>query len=183
MFAYCGNNPICRSDKEGDLWQQVAVGLLVQYASDVLGNYLDGKTGLELFTPTSSLAEYTAAAVTAVIPGNGLMSALVRSAVSEGIEWVDNCLSGNSGKNKLGKSVVNVMLGSTIDYSMGKFLDSVEDTITNVDITSYSRRYVDNGSCSTLQQINKSMRYASKFRKAANFVYSNCINIFASYLF
>jgi len=93
-FAYCGNSPISRIDTLGDSWVAVLGAVGVQYASDVFGNIVDGKIGWDIFIPTSSLATYTAVAVTSLIPGGNLVSAAVRSTVTEAIIWTDNILRG-----------------------------------------------------------------------------------------
>ena len=83
MFAYCENNPIMRSDPSGDM--AFLVGIAMQYAGDVLNNVIQGKTGADIFTPTSSLGTYLSAGITAMIPGGRIVSSLIRSAVSTAI--------------------------------------------------------------------------------------------------
>ena len=85
MFAYCENDPVNRSDADGELWVQFAMGLASQYLSDVLGNIADGKTGVDMFTPTSSLGDYIASGVSSMIPGGKLVSSLIRSTISTAI--------------------------------------------------------------------------------------------------
>lgn len=182
MFAYCGNNPVTREDTGGDLWQQVLLGVLGQYASDVIGNYFDGKTGLDLFTPTSSLAEYTAAAVTSVIPGSGIGGALARSAISEGIVWVDNVLSGNSESNDLNSSLKSICKNTFVDLAVGTMLDSFESTTSSKDFSTFARNTISKGTTSNLSKINNWMRYASKVEQLLNDMVSFAVNTGVNYL-
>lgn len=45
VFGYCGNQPVSRIDKDGDLWGVVVGAIGVQYAADVLENIAVGKVG------------------------------------------------------------------------------------------------------------------------------------------
>ena len=85
MFAYCENDPVNRSDPDGELWAQFAVGIASQYLGDVLGNIASGKTGLDMFKPTSSVGEYIASGISSMIPGGKLVSSLIRSTISTAI--------------------------------------------------------------------------------------------------
>lgn len=57
----------------------------MQYAGDVLSNLLERKTGADIFKPSSSIGDYVAAGLTALIPGSGIGEALDRNVVTEGI--------------------------------------------------------------------------------------------------
>ena len=81
MFAYCANNPVNTIDPTGEfgilaaILIGAAVGLASQYAKDVVENYNDGKTGLEMLEPHSPLKDYLGSAVAggvAAIPYGGL---------------------------------------------------------------------------------------------------------------
>ena len=67
VFAYCSNNPIARLDPNGQLWLEIGLGLVAgivgKYISDVVENIQDGKTGIDIFTPTSNVMDYVAAGV------------------------------------------------------------------------------------------------------------------------
>ena len=73
LYAYCDNNPVIRKDKDGKLWiATVAIGVGTQYIGDVIRNILEGKKGADIFKPTSTIGEYIAAGLTALIPGTGI---------------------------------------------------------------------------------------------------------------
>mgnify|MGYP001087673655 CR=1 FL=1 len=85
MFAYCENNPVMRDDHSGEIWTQFAFGIASQYVGDVIGNIIGGKSGWDILKPTSSIGEYVASGVSAMIPGTKLISSIARSAVSTAI--------------------------------------------------------------------------------------------------
>lgn len=182
MFAYCGNNPITREDDTGDLWQQVALGVGARYAADVLGNYFNGKTGAELFIPTSSLAEYAAAAVTAIIPGKGFGGALVRSIVSESMIWTENILEGNAAKNNPDASFWNIAINIGADIVLGGILDSFDKVVDFPDFSAYAKEFTQDSAGVTLQQINSRMRYASKMNQILNNMVSILADVGANYV-
>jgi len=84
LFAYCSNNPVNRTDNQGDIWALALgigfmAGIVGQYLSDIVQNYKDGKTGTDMFTPTSSVKEYAIAGVSSAIsaiPGLGIAKGL-----------------------------------------------------------------------------------------------------------
>ena len=83
VFAYCSNNPIARLDPNGQLWLEMGLGLVAgivgQYISDVVENIQDGKTGIDIFTPTSNVMDYVAAGVggaIAAFPGLNLVGTI-----------------------------------------------------------------------------------------------------------
>ena len=50
LYAYCGNNPVVREDDKGNAWfASMFVGVITQYVGDVVGNVLEGKSGVEFF--------------------------------------------------------------------------------------------------------------------------------------
>lgn len=67
MFAYCGNNPVSRADTSGLFWEAIAIGFVAgvvgQFVSDVVSNVSEGKTGIDIFTPKSSLGDYLASGI------------------------------------------------------------------------------------------------------------------------
>ena len=117
LYAYCDNNPVMRKDIEGDIWvTTVLIGLATQYLGDVVGNVLSGKTGTDILRPTSSLGEYVAAGVTALIPGSGLKAAFARNIVTEGIVSVEKHIKKD--EVSLEKSIYNVVIGTFVDLSL-----------------------------------------------------------------
>ena len=96
LFVYCGNNPLMYQDSNGNSWWKAALlivgavavvavcaatmgagaviagaalGLAGKYTEDVIFNAIDGKTGIDIFIPSSRLDEYVAAGVMGAITG------------------------------------------------------------------------------------------------------------------
>ena len=91
MFAYCDNNPINRLDETGEIWNFVAGALLGTasvYIGDVINNVITGKSGWDILKPTSSVGTYLGAAVSGMIPGAGLGSALLRATANTGTKYI-----------------------------------------------------------------------------------------------
>ncbi|MBE6639222.1 MAG: RHS repeat-associated core domain-containing protein, partial [Ruminococcaceae bacterium] len=125
LFVYCGNNPVSRADNSGYFWEAIAIGFVVglvgQYVSDVIGNIQSGKTGINIFTPTSSALDYFASGVggaIAAIPGLKLIGTMavgaIGSVASDGIKgninsWED-----------LGKSALKGGIANGIGYGVAK---------------------------------------------------------------
>ncbi len=88
MFAYCGNDPINRMDSDGCYFIDAMVvgfafGIAGQYIGDVIGNIKDGKSGVEIFMPTSSGRDYFASGLggaIAAVPGLGLLGTVFAGA-------------------------------------------------------------------------------------------------------
>ncbi len=103
-FAYCGNNPIRSFDYEGNIGisiiikaiSKVAIGLLIQYAQDVLTNICNGKTGKNIFKRVSKWSTYVSVAINSVIPGNKIFSRVSKSIVSTACETVEDYITADS---------------------------------------------------------------------------------------
>ena len=94
LFAYCGNNPITRADDGGEFWNLVVgaiVGAASVYVGDVIENVANGKTGWDIFAPTSSVGTYLGAAASGMIPGSGIASVITRPIVSTGVKYGVDC--------------------------------------------------------------------------------------------
>lgn len=89
LFAYCSNNPINETDNNGNVFFSIIVkslskmflGVLSQYAGDIIS----GRRGKNAFKPSSSFGDYLSAALTALIPGNKIVSMIARATVSTAI--------------------------------------------------------------------------------------------------
>ena len=141
-----------RKDDGGKSWIAVFGAIGIQYAADVLVNISEGKSGWDVLLPRSSLATYTAAAITALIPGSSVVSAFVRSAVSETIEWVDNELNGNSEQNDFMQSLNNVVKNTVVDYTFGALMDATLGTMGNKYFSDHAADMVKKGTATTLNQ-------------------------------
>ena len=92
-FAYCSNNPINETDNNGNVFFSIIVkslskmllGVLSQYAGDIISNIISGRRGKNAFKPSSSFGDYLSAALTALIPGNKIVSMISRATVSTAI--------------------------------------------------------------------------------------------------
>ena len=127
MFAYCENNPVNRSDPDGELWAQFAVGIASQYLGDVLGNIASGKTGLDMFKPTSSVGEYIASGISSMIPGGKLVSSLIRSTISTAITEGEKIVK--TGKLEAKSMVKNFGENIISDIVSNKILGIVKNKI------------------------------------------------------
>ena len=125
MFAYCGNNPVSRIDSSGDFWEAIAIGFAVgvvgQYVSDVIGNIAGGKTGIDIFSPTSSARDYLASGLggaIAAIPGLGLVGTM---AVGAAGNVVADSIKGNiNSLEDLGRSATRGAVANGIGYGVAK---------------------------------------------------------------
>lgn len=70
-----------------------ALGLVTQYASDVITNILEGNSFLEALTPTSTWADYGAAAVSGALAATGISlgAAVASNAAIGGMTYLANC--------------------------------------------------------------------------------------------
>ncbi len=96
LFAYCDNNPVVRADSGGDFWHIVvgaAVGVATQYISDVASSLIAGKTFTEALKPTSTWADYGAAALSGALAatGVGLGASIAANAAIGGATYLVNC--------------------------------------------------------------------------------------------
>ena len=157
-----------REDSGGNFWLvSIGVGLATQYIGDVIGNLIAGKTGADIFKPTSTLGEYIAAGVTALIPGSGLGGALVRNIVSEGILMIEKTILGE--EINVADSIINVGLGTVIDVGFEMASDKVTDFISSKmpqNYSSYAHTAHQSNPNLTYEQITRSMRRSIRFNRA-----------------
>ena len=116
MYAYCGNNPVSRVDDGGEVWHLVvgaAVGVATQYAADVSINLLSGKSLRDALTQTSSIVDYTSAAIGGVLAasGIGLAGSVVANATLGGATYLMNSNVGGKSINDLDLVVATVIGG------------------------------------------------------------------------
>ena len=164
MFTYCGNNPIVRKDEKGTFWLvSVGIGLLTQYAGDVIGNIIDGKSGLDVFVPTSTVGEYIAAGVTALIPGSGVGSSLVKNIVTEGIKYTEKAIKGE--QTSVLDSALSVVSNTVLDIGFGKISNKIVKSIdANISPNYSTHAHKVRQICpqATRDQIYQSLRHSMK---------------------
>ena len=139
LYSYCDNNPVNRDDNSGKLWGFVAkafVGCITQYISDVVRNVASGERGLKVFKPSSSLGTYVAAGVTAVIPGKGVVSSVVKNTVTEGIKYIEKRAKGEQQSAK--ETVSNIVKGVALDVTVSVATKAVTNKISSLAPKNYS---------------------------------------------
>ncbi|MGM9591695.1 MAG: RHS repeat-associated core domain-containing protein, partial [Oscillospiraceae bacterium] len=163
MFAYCENNPVMGTDPTGELWAQFAIGVASQYVGDVLGNIAGGKTGWDIFKPTSSIGEYIASGVSAMIPGSKIVSSVMRSTVSTAITEGENFIK--TGNFDVRATVKNFSSNLARDILSTKVTNIVKNRIDIKRPRNYSSfahtQYLKNPSLNR-QEIYALMRRADK---------------------
>lgn len=184
LYAYCDNNPVMRKDIEGDIWvTTVLIGLATQYLGDVVGNVLSGKTGTDILRPTSSLGEYVAAGVTALIPGSGLKAAFARNIVTEGIVSVEKHIKKD--EVSLEKSIYNVVIGTFVDSAVekatSKLVNDIESRVPQNYSTYAGAQYKANPLITKeeiIVKMRRSIRWNRRISKGVEFL----INVIRSAL-
>ena len=137
LYTYCGNNSVAHQDQNGNCWFiAFAIGIATQYAADIVGNIMDGKTGSDIWRTTSSVGDYLAAGVTALIPGTGLGAAIVRNVVSEGISIVEDRIEGE--EVNISDSLISIGIGAALDVGFEKIADKTLEIIDSKSPKNYS---------------------------------------------
>lgn len=160
---------------QGEIWiVTVAIGIATQYVGDVIGNLLAGKTGIESLIPTSSVGEYVAAGVTALIPGAGITGLLIRNVVSETVISVERHINGDN--NDLTLSTINVVWGAVIDTGVEALSNKVVkyvDTKTSYNYSQYAYKVRKKKPNASVEEIKKgaqrSVRWGNRLVKGIGF--------------
>ena len=131
MFAYCENNPVVRVDSEGDFWEAFligfAVGLIGQYVSDVIENIESGKTGVDIFTPTSSTIDYIASGVGTLIAAYPGLDLLGTMAVGAAGNFATDAIKGNiKTVEDAGRSMAEGAIANGLGYLATKAVAAVK---------------------------------------------------------
>ena len=184
LYSYCDNNPIMCEDLDGNVWiTAVAVGVGSQYAADIIGNLIAGKTGKDIFIPTSSIGEYVAAGVTALIPGSGLTGSLMRSAVSAGIYGIEKQI-------KRGDLTIADIAGKfasdfVFDFGISMAMSGVNQIIDSKlpkNYSSYAGKQYKNNAQITARQISKKMANSFKLGEGLSMVFEFMFNTMGNVL-
>lgn len=177
LYAYCDNNPAMRSDTDGECWCVVgAIG--AQYVGDIFANIADGATGADIFRIRSTVGEYIAAGVTALIPGSDIAMNLVKNIATEAIVSVERNITGKG--NNLQSSVTNVIRGTLIDTGV----EAVSSRVAKYVSTKISKTYSQKAN--TMRQKNpnvstnrirtsaqRSVRWGSRLEKGITFMFDS----------
>ena len=97
LFAYCDNNPVNRQNDGGRFWHLIVgaiVGVASQYVIDVASNLAEGQSFSETLRPSSTIADYGAAAISGALAasGIGMIGSIVANAALGGTNYMANCL-------------------------------------------------------------------------------------------
>ena len=126
LFTYCDNNPLNHSDKEGHaIWSIVAkllLGVLSQYAGDIIQNIIRGCTGWRVFKPVSSVGTYISAAISSLLKGGKIFKNIAISFINEIIKIIENSIKGK--KSSLSEILKN-FIKNTIVGILGDFISSI----------------------------------------------------------
>ena len=130
LYSYCDNNPVNREDWDGEWWHIVLgafIGIVTQYVADVAQNIVEGKSGLEILTPTSSIADYGAAAASGALAatGIGLVSSIAANAAISGTAYIIDCeLEGE--KEDFGDFLTATIIGGVAGAIGGRGADGAK---------------------------------------------------------
>lgn len=102
----------------------------------MIKNIALGERGIDIFKPTSTIGDYVAAGVTALIPGKGMGAAFVRNVVAEGITSIEREIAG--AHNDIKESAIRIACGTVIDSSVELGVDKVENIISAKKPANYS---------------------------------------------
>ena len=182
LYSYCDNNPTMCKDSDGNIWISVAIGVGSQYAADVIGNLVAGKTGKDIFVPTSSVGDYIAAGVTSLIPGAGLTKVLARSLISLGIYGIENEIKGT--ELTIMDYAKKFATDFVFDYGIGKAMNGVSKIINSKlpkNYSSYAGKLYKNSTQITARQIGKKMANSFKLGRSTGrvfeFMFSTIANV------
>ena len=182
LYSYCDNNPTMCKDSDGNIWISVAIGVGSQYAADVIGNLVAGKTGKDIFVSTSSVGDYIAAGVTSLIPGAGLTKVLARSLISLGIYGIENEIKGT--ELTIMDYAKKFATDFVFDYGIGKAMNGVSKIINSKlpkNYSSYAGKLYKNSTQITARQIGKKMANSFKLGRSTGrvfeFMFSTIANV------
>ena len=132
LFAYCDNNPVMRVDYNGDYWIipmliGAAVGVVVQYVTDVITNIKNGEVGEDILTNVSSSKDYFAAAAggaLAAMPGGGFLGAIFSGAVGNvACDYIKGNIS--SAEDMIVSGIVGAF-SNALGYGVSKMMSRIK---------------------------------------------------------
>ena len=188
LFAYCDNNPVARVDDGGELWNFIAgacIGAISVYVGDVIENVTSGKTGWDIFTPTSSIGTYLGAAVSGMIPGAGFGSMIGRVAVNTAVKNVTDSVTSQESitLKQVGSDLFNGLVGETLSLGTNKALDNFRPKNYSTfrhKITQKKPQISQQQTRETMQRINRSI---TRTKKIVSFSVGIAYNVFTNRVF
>ncbi len=117
LYIYCDHNPVMRVDEDGEFWHIVVgavIGIAAKYVCDVVDNLMDGKSGLEILTPHSSVVDYVAAGASGALAatGVGLVGQIAGNAAISSIQETTHQLFDDTAGVNLVDIAVNTVGGA-----------------------------------------------------------------------
>lgn len=174
LYTYCDNDSINNTDDEGKaIWSIVAkilIGILSQYAGDIIENIIERKTGWKVFKPTSSVGEYIAAAITSLFKGGKILKNIATSFVTQVIKVIENAIKGV--KQSIWRILVD-FLKQMVFGIIGDFISSaISSKIMSLTPSNYSKfahsQYMKNANIKPNQIRTKMKKLIGAGMKASN---------------
>ena len=163
LYVYCAGNPVLYQDKNGEsviltVTLKVAGGVAVQYLGDVGANIISGETGWAILKPSSSIGDYVAAGVGALIPGSGIGNVVASSAMSASIGYVEDRIRGNTEavNRAISSFALGVTVGSLTDWGAGKVVNTISSQAP-VNYSSYANAQYKKNPAATRTEITSRM--------------------------
>ena len=150
----------------------MALGVLSQYASDVIGNIIDGKKGWRVFVPSSTLGTYISAAITALFKGGKVVKNIASSFVTEVIKAIENAIKGKKESiySILLRFIKNTIMGIIGDY----ICEAIYSKVMSLAPRNYSKfahsQYMKNANITPNQIRKKLKNQINLYAKSANIV-------------
>ena len=118
LYAYCDNNPVMRTDSDGDFWQILggaAIGVVNQFVADIVSSVINGE--LSISPASSYIGAAVGGAVGALIPSNAVLRNVVTNVVTTSVSMI-------------GENINNMIHGESISYTSEEiFLHASTDAI------------------------------------------------------
>ncbi len=119
LYTYCDQDPINNVDRQGKaIWSTVAkilLGILSQYAGDIIKNIINRETGWKVFRPVSSVGEYISAAITSLFKGGKRFKNIATSFVTQVIKAIENAIKGT--KQSIWRILIDFFKASNSGYN------------------------------------------------------------------
>ena len=155
LYAYCGNNPVARSDSEGEFWISVAIGA----ALGGVGKIIDMHANSELdWKDWKTYAKIGLATVSGGLSAvTGPITGILISGITSGI---DSALSGND-VAQVSTDIANGIITSSLITGAGSAMQLIPGLIS-------AKHFVNNASKSQLKQFASNLGYLGRNYKQAS---------------
>ena len=155
LYAYCGNNPVARSDSEGEFWISVAIGA----ALGGVGKIIDMHANSELdWKDWKTYAKIGLATVSGGLSAvTGPITGILISGITSGM---DSALSGND-VAQVSTDIANGIITSSLITGAGSAMQLIPGLIS-------AKHFVNNASKSQLKQFASNLGYLGRNYKQAS---------------